>query len=218
MTANTTRRATGLSPIVRSRGLRWLLSLTACFALALAQTGAGEPNLTLRITNDTENAIEHLFVRQAGKRLFGGDLLSVYGDLDPEETVSAGLESSYSESLYELMAVDSEDTVYRVDAVRAESDAERNTATITSDDSSDSEAPEMESSSVSASMGTDVYYVYLERIDTQDLGANLSGGDVIPEDGTANIRYIASEADQLGSFILVDDIGGTMRADGPGDR
>lgn len=191
--------------------------IAASFIFSVATAGAGEPNLTLRISNDTENTIEHLFVRQSGNRLFGGDTLSVAGELDPDDSVSVGLESSFTESLYEVKAIDSDSTVYRVDTIRVGSGADSNTATISPEQATGAEAPELGSATVFASMETDVFYVYLERIDTQDLGANLTGGTMIPEDGAEEIRYIASEAEQLGSFIIVDSIGATMRVDGPGD-
>ena len=201
------------------RTFRWRLPalVTACFMAAAFSAGAGEPNLSLTITNETGNTVEHLFVRQAGNRLFGGDLLSVDGALDAGDSMSVGIASSFSESLYEVKAVGSDNTVYRLDSIRVGSGGDSSTAAIRPETATDSQAPDIASAQVFASTDTDVFYVYLERIDTQDLGANLAAGNIIPEDGSETIRYMASEADQLGSFILVDSIGASIRVDGPGD-
>lgn len=195
-----------------SRVLFPLLLVLLTIPTAIAQT----PNLSLQLTNESEEAIEHLFVRPADSRYFGGDVLSMSDPIESGDTISVGISSNFSETLVDIRAIDEDGTLYDAESIRLGSE-EQTAVSISSAHATESSAPGLSSIPVNAAFETDIHYVYIERIDTSDLGANLTSGEVIVEGSSATFTILADEAAMLNAIVAVDQFNVSIRLDGPAD-
>lgn len=189
------------------------------FFFAHTPVEAAEPDVGIEIINETEQTLTHLFVRPVDSDLYGGDVLSMIDEMEPEDSMTAGVSIRFAETLLTVMAVDDEGEVYEIEDIHVSvEDSGRQPVRIGSDDhDSSADTPELSSVTVRASYDTDIYYLYLERNDSRAGGANLTGGELLHEGASADIRYISEERDELGDFLAVDSFGTQVRIDGPGE-
>ncbi len=193
--------------------VRSIVCAAAVILLYVTPSVAQSPDASLVVTNETGVAIEHLFVLPHDSNVPGGDLLSMAGAIEPEASFSTGVSSSFSETLVQVLAVSEDDAVYRKKSVRV---ADTETVMIALSGThlaEEREAPQTETVTVSADLGTDIYYIFAERSDSSELGPNVTGGAVIPEGSSKAVRIASGDSGAVRALLLVDSLGGTRRID-----